>query len=161
MLDSILFEKQGVPAVPIITVPFNSTANALSELQGMPNYRYVAVEHPITSLGDDELRDRARFAAPLVEAALLGWPDPAAGDRRDAADSLDALVEDLAAGLRSDGADLTAWQRNGRINFELHFLDEACAECVLPYDQLLPIFESRTKAALGDSVELVLHDPRR
>ena len=71
MFDSIIFEKLGVPAVPIITKPFQPTAEALIKLHGMTGYTCVAVDHPITSLDDDELRERARVAAPQVEAALL------------------------------------------------------------------------------------------
>ena len=71
MFDAILFERHGVPAVPIITRPFEPTAVAIAELHGLPGYRYVAVDHPITSLDDDELRGRARVAAPMVEAALI------------------------------------------------------------------------------------------
>lgn len=71
MFDAIIFEKLGVPAVPIITRPFAPTAAAVGNLHGLPDYRYVAVDHPITSLTAEQLRDRARLAAPLVEAALL------------------------------------------------------------------------------------------
>ena len=71
MFDSIIFEKLGVPAVPIITKPFRPTAQAIADLHALPDYPHVAVDHPITSLDDDELRSRARVAAPLVEAALL------------------------------------------------------------------------------------------
>ncbi|MEL6984458.1 MAG: hypothetical protein AAFO29_18675 [Actinomycetota bacterium] len=71
MFDSIIFEKLGVPAVPIITRPFAPTAVAMGKLHGLPDYTFVAVDHPITSLDHDELRERARVAAPLVEAALL------------------------------------------------------------------------------------------
>lgn len=72
MFDAILFEKAGVPAVPIITTPFESTAQYLSEMQGLPKFPYVAVPHPITSLRIDEVRERARLAAPQIEAILLG-----------------------------------------------------------------------------------------
>ncbi|MCP4226341.1 MAG: hypothetical protein GY773_23640 [Actinomycetia bacterium] len=71
MFDAIIFEKLGVPAVPIITKPFQPTAKAIGRLHGMADYTHVAVDHPITSLEDDELRERARLAAPEVEAALL------------------------------------------------------------------------------------------
>ncbi len=71
MFDSIIFEKLGVPAVPIITRPFAPTAVAISKLHGLPDYSFVAVDHPITSLDETELRERAKLAAPLVEAALL------------------------------------------------------------------------------------------
>ncbi|MGB5760165.1 MAG: hypothetical protein WBM50_24835 [Acidimicrobiales bacterium] len=72
MFDAIIFEKLGVPAVPIITKPFIPTADAIARLHGFDRYRHVAVDHPITSLDDVELRRRAAVAAPLVEAALLG-----------------------------------------------------------------------------------------
>ena len=71
MFDSILMERHGVPSVPIITMPFRPTADALYKTQGIVGHEYVAVAHPITSLDEDELRERARLAAPLVEAALL------------------------------------------------------------------------------------------
>ena len=71
MFDSIIFEKLGVPAVPIITKPFATTAAAIAKLHGLPDYTFVAVDHPITSLDDEQLRQRAEMAAPLVEAALL------------------------------------------------------------------------------------------
>lgn len=72
MFDAILFEKAGVPAVPIITRPFETTARYLAEMQGFADFAYVAVPHPITSLPLDEVRERARLAAPQVEAILLG-----------------------------------------------------------------------------------------
>lgn len=75
MFDSILFEKQGVPAAPIITKPFRPTADAIADLHGLKGYAHVAVNHPITSLDDEELRERARIAAPQVEAILLGHTD--------------------------------------------------------------------------------------
>lgn len=77
MFDAIIFEKLGVPAVPIITKPFAPTAKAIALLHGLPGYDFVAVDHPITSLSDTELLERAKAAAPLVEAALL-VPEPTA-----------------------------------------------------------------------------------
>lgn len=71
MFDAIIFEKLGVPAVPIITRPFVPTATAIAKLHGLEGYTHVAVDHPITSLDEAQLRERAAVAAPLVEAALL------------------------------------------------------------------------------------------
>lgn len=71
MFDSIIFEKLGVPAVPIVTKPFRPTAEAIAKLHALDGYAYAAVDHPITSLDDDEVRERARIATPMVEAALL------------------------------------------------------------------------------------------
>lgn len=158
MFDSLLFEDAGVPAVPIITEPFIPTAIALSELQGRAGHCFVAVPHPITSLDHDELRQRAQLAAPQIEAILLGLDDPS--PTVDAVQSLEELIDELAEGLRTDGADLTGTRSGDRLDLELHFPDEACAECVMPYDTLLPIFERRARAALGGAVELALRDPR-
>lgn len=74
MFDAIIFEELGVPAVSIITAPFRPTAAAICELNGMPDHRYAVVDHPITSLDAPELAERARVAAPQVEAVLLGRP---------------------------------------------------------------------------------------
>lgn len=71
MFDAIIFEELGVPAVPIITKPFEPTAKAIAQLHGLVDYAYAAVDHPITSLDHAELQERARAAAPIVEAALL------------------------------------------------------------------------------------------
>ena len=54
------------------TEPFRATCEALADLQHMPDYRFVVVEHPITSLSMDQLRERAAVAAPQVESLLLG-----------------------------------------------------------------------------------------
>lgn len=72
MFDAILFESHGVPAVPIITEPFVPSARAIAGQHGRPDFPHVAVRHPITSLDDDELRERARQAAPQVADILLG-----------------------------------------------------------------------------------------
>jgi hypothetical protein len=72
VFDSILFERHGVPSVPIITEPFVPSARAIAARHGRPEFPHVAVPHPITSLDDDQLRQRAALAAPLVADILLG-----------------------------------------------------------------------------------------
>jgi hypothetical protein len=72
VFDAILLEGHGVPSVPIITEPFVPSARAIAARHGRPDLAHVAVPHPITSLDEAGLRERARLAAPLVEAILLG-----------------------------------------------------------------------------------------
>lgn len=79
VMDTVIFERLGIPAVPIVTRPFLPTATALAELHGLADHPIVAVDHPITSLGDEELAARARAAAPQVAAALLGRGRPGDG----------------------------------------------------------------------------------
>ncbi len=70
MLDAILFERQGVPAVAIITDPFKATGDAMAASWGMSGYRFVDTPHPIANLTEKELDARAeRLVEPV--AALL------------------------------------------------------------------------------------------
>lgn len=74
---------------------------------------------------------------------------------------LEEIVEELATGLRSDGADLSGTVTGDRtVTFELHIPDQACAECVLPAERLLPVFEQRVRSGLGDDWSVELVDPR-
>jgi hypothetical protein len=72
VLDAINLEKQGIPAVAVVTEPFIPTANALAELNGMGGYPFVAVPHPIGSLDVAAVRARADAALARIEALLLG-----------------------------------------------------------------------------------------
>ena len=68
MLDAILLERQGVPAVAIVTTPFRATARAMAESWGMAGYRFVETPHPIANLTDKELDARAdALVAPVLE----------------------------------------------------------------------------------------------
>lgn len=67
MLDAILLEQQGVPAVAIITEPFRDTARAMAESWGLPGFRFVEMPHPIANLDAKQLDERADR---LVEAVI-------------------------------------------------------------------------------------------
>jgi hypothetical protein len=73
MRDATEIERRGVPAVAIITRPFKVTADSMAVRQGYAGYGYVLVDHPIASLGDAALRERARSAFPEI-LAILGLP---------------------------------------------------------------------------------------
>jgi hypothetical protein len=83
VLDAINFEKQGIPAVAVVTEPFAPTAVALAELQGMPGYPFVVVPHPFGSLDEAAVRARADAAVVRIERLLLGG-DGARGRADDA-----------------------------------------------------------------------------
>jgi hypothetical protein len=72
VLDAINFEKQGIPAVAVITEPFVRTAEAVATLNGMPGYPFVVVAHPFGSLIQTAVRARADGALALIECLLLG-----------------------------------------------------------------------------------------
>ena len=71
---AIDFERRGVPAVAICTKPFLKSSQAMAARQGFEGYRFVMVEHPVSSLGPDEIRQRAREALPQV-LSILGVDD--------------------------------------------------------------------------------------
>lgn len=76
MLDAVILEKAGIPAVPIVTDAFESTAREMAELWGVPNFRFVMMPHPLASLTPAEIDRRA---GELVEKVLVllkeGQPD--------------------------------------------------------------------------------------
>ena len=71
MLDGILLEKHGVPSASIITAVFHATGRAMAEQWGQPNYKYLAMPHPIANLSEAELNQRARDIVPDIVKLLL------------------------------------------------------------------------------------------
>jgi hypothetical protein len=69
--DSLKLEALGVPAIAICTEPFESGAQAIANLGGMPDYPFVIIQHPIGSLTTEQIRERAIEAAPQVLRSLL------------------------------------------------------------------------------------------
>ena len=72
MLDAILFERAGLPAIAIVTEPFRETGEAMATSWGLPGYRFLAVPHPIANLDDKELDARADRLVEPVLALLRG-----------------------------------------------------------------------------------------
>lgn len=63
---AIDFERRGIPAAAICTTPFLKSGEAMSKRQGFAGYGFAMVEHPLSSLTIDELRERAEDALPQV-----------------------------------------------------------------------------------------------
>ena len=72
MLDAILMERAGTPAIAIITEPFRATGEAMASAWGLPRFRFLATPHPIATLADKDLDERAAQLAPLVLGILRG-----------------------------------------------------------------------------------------
>jgi hypothetical protein len=71
VLDGILLEKHGVPSASIITDVFEKTGRAMAEQWGQPNYKYLAMPHPIANLTEAQLDQRAREMVPEIVKLLL------------------------------------------------------------------------------------------
>jgi hypothetical protein len=71
VLDGILFEKHGVPAVAIVTDALAETGKAMAQAWGLPNYKFLTVPHPIANLTEEELNQRAMGISSKVVHLLL------------------------------------------------------------------------------------------
>jgi hypothetical protein len=73
VLDGILFEKVGIPSASIVTDVFEETGRAMARSWGVPEYRFLAMPHPIANLTEAQLDQRAReIAAEVVKLLLQG-----------------------------------------------------------------------------------------
>jgi len=72
LYDGIDIDHRGKPAAVVCTEPFIPTAQAIADIRGLPDYRFVVLKHPLGSLNDDELKQRARDAVPQVIRILCG-----------------------------------------------------------------------------------------
>ena len=72
MHDGIEMERLGLPTASIITHVFNNTAKAMTRMMGVPDFEYIVAEHPLSSLTDEECRERAATLLPDVERILVG-----------------------------------------------------------------------------------------
>ena len=66
MLDSIVFEQHGIPSASIITHLFRATGKAMARTWGVPEFRFLEMQHPIANLTDAQLDERAAAIVPEV-----------------------------------------------------------------------------------------------
>ena len=70
MLDAILMEEQGVPAIAVVTTPFRNTGEAMAASWGKPGYAFLDTPHPIANLTEPDLDKRADELANACERWL-------------------------------------------------------------------------------------------
>ena len=68
--DSIEIEKQGRPAVTVLTTAFETAAAARAGVLGLPDHRTVVIPHPIASLMPPEVEKMAVDAVARVADGL-------------------------------------------------------------------------------------------
>ena len=71
MLDSIVFEQHGMPSASIVTEVFKATGRAMATTWGLPDFRFLAMPHPIANLTPAQLDQRAEAILPEVVRLLL------------------------------------------------------------------------------------------
>ena len=71
MLDAILFEREGIPAIAIVTHLFEETGRAMAQAWGVPDFKFLTMPHPIANLTEEELDQRAEETVPRIIGFLL------------------------------------------------------------------------------------------
>jgi hypothetical protein len=64
-------ERQGVPAIGVMTSRFVSAAELMARVLGLPGYRFAVIGHPISSASDSELEAYARETIVQARGLLL------------------------------------------------------------------------------------------
>ena len=78
MHDGVSLESLGVPTAVIVTTTFLHEARVQREALGMRGLVPVVIEHPLSSLSDEQIRGRAAQAVAQVLAVWRGTQrDPA------------------------------------------------------------------------------------
>ncbi|HYW88595.1 MAG TPA: hypothetical protein VFB50_12545 [Chloroflexota bacterium] len=65
-----MLERKGVQTAAVLTHTFRRPGDAMARVQGFPDYRYAVMTHPISSLSEQQIRERAQSALPEVLAVL-------------------------------------------------------------------------------------------
>lgn len=71
MHDAVVAERQGVPAIGVVTTRFASAAELMARVLGMPGYKFAVIDHPISSASDERLADYARVTIEQARQLLL------------------------------------------------------------------------------------------
>ena len=77
MHDGVSLESLGVPTAVIVTTEFLHEARVQREALGMTGLVPVVIQHPLSSISEEEIRGRAAQALEQVVGVLRGTqPDP-------------------------------------------------------------------------------------
>ncbi len=74
MHDTARLEQRGVPTAVIVTAAFVEEAEVQRAALGADDLEPVVITHPLSTLSEDEIEDRAKEAAPQLERVLTRPP---------------------------------------------------------------------------------------
>ena len=72
MHDSVMLEAKGRPTAVIVTREFVLEAETQRDALGMTRLAAVVIDHPLSSLTEEEIGRRVDQALPQIESVLLG-----------------------------------------------------------------------------------------
>ena len=70
MLDAIILEKAGIPAISIVTDVFELGAREMAKLWGVPDFRFLMMHHPLATLSAADVEPRVAALVPQVVKLL-------------------------------------------------------------------------------------------
>ncbi len=70
--DSIALEEKGIPAAPIITTEFVNETRLTRTAIGMPDLRPIVIDHPVSSITDEEVQQRVAIIRVQAQEVWLG-----------------------------------------------------------------------------------------
>jgi hypothetical protein len=70
MHDAIAAESRGIPAAAVMTDRFTQTAREVTALNGLPDYPFAVIRHPVANDSDEELRAKAEGVLDEIVALL-------------------------------------------------------------------------------------------
>ena len=71
MHDAVTFERAGMPAAAICTEPFITSGVAMAKIGGIPDYPFAVMDHPLGSLDQQTLKEKAREITPRIIEILV------------------------------------------------------------------------------------------
>ena len=70
MHDAITAERLGIPAVAVMTDRFERSARVVAQVNGLPDYPFAVIGHPVSNDSDEALRQKAEAAVARIVALL-------------------------------------------------------------------------------------------
>jgi Fe-S cluster biogenesis protein NfuA len=138
----------------VITDGFAPTARVMAEFDGLPDYPFVVIAHPISDNTEAQLEAKAEQIVEQAVAVFLRTKTVAQTDRL--ADGL-ATIREI---LRADSSDVEVLGcEAGTARLRL-ILGTGCEECVMPRVFLEPMLLQHIQRTSPDIERVVLEDPR-
>lgn len=72
MHDAATLEGLGVPTAPIVTTEFIEEARLQRDALGMRDLEPAVIDHPLSTLSEEQIHERAEAVAPQCRRVLLG-----------------------------------------------------------------------------------------
>jgi hypothetical protein len=67
----INLERRGIPTVMVVSKPFESIGRRMAAMDGIPDYPFVVVPHPVTVLDNNGVDDLMKHFFPQILGLLM------------------------------------------------------------------------------------------